>query len=92
MLPVVDRTGDMTFRQIVAMSVILVPVSVFPSVMRLAGIRYFFAALVLSLTLLQVSLWAARRRTNTRAKWLMHATVAYIPILLGFMISDKIAR
>lgn len=92
MLPVVDRSGDMTFRQIVAMSVILVPVSVFPSVMRLAGIRYFFAALVLSMILLQVSLWAARRRTNTRAKWLMHATVAHIPILLGFMIFDKIAR
>jgi heme o synthase len=92
MLPVVDRSGDMTFRQIVAMSVILVPVSLFPSVMGLAGIRYFFAALVLGMILLQVSLWAARHRTNTRAKWLMHATVAHIPILLGSMIFDKLGR
>jgi heme o synthase len=92
MLPVVDRSGDLTFRQIVAMSAILVPVSLFPAVMGLAGIRYFFAALVLGMILLQFSLWAARHRTNTRAKWLMHATVAHIPILLGFMIFDKLAR
>jgi protoheme IX farnesyltransferase len=92
MLPVIDRSGDLTFRQIVAMSAILVPVSLFPSVIGLAGIRYFFAALVLGMILLQVSLWAARQRTNTRAKFLMHATVAHIPILLGFMIFDKLAR
>lgn len=92
MLPVVDRSGDLTFRQIVVMSAILVPVSLLPSVMGLAGIRYFFAALVLGMILLQFSLWAARHRTNTRAKWLMHATVAHIPILLGFMIFDKLAR
>lgn len=92
MLPVVDHSGDLTFRQIVAMSAILVPVSLLPAVMGLAGIRYFFAALVLGMILLQFSLWAARHRTNTRAKWLMHATVAHIPILLGFMIFDKLAR
>jgi heme o synthase len=92
MLPVVDRSGDLTFRQIVAMSAILVPVTLFPSVMGLAGIRYFFAALVLGMILLQFSLWAARHRTNTRAKWLMHATVAHIPILLGFLIFDKLSR
>jgi protoheme IX farnesyltransferase len=90
MLPVIDRSGDLTFRQIVAMSAILVPVSLFPSVMGLAGIRYFFAALVLGMILLQVSIWAASRRTNTRAKFLMHATVAHIPILLSFMIFDKL--
>jgi heme o synthase len=91
MLPVVDRSGDLTFRQIVAMSVILVPVSLLPAVMGLAGIRYFFAALVLGMILLQFSLWAARHRTNTRAKWLMHATVAHIPLLFAFMIFDKIS-
>ena len=91
MLPVVDRSGDLTFRQIVVMSAILVPVSLLPAVIGLAGIRYFFAALVLGMILLQFSLWAARHRTNTRAKWLMHATVAHIPLLLGFMIFDKLS-
>lgn len=90
MLPVVDRSGDLTFRQIVTMSAILVPVSLLPAVMGVASIHYFFVALVLGMMLLQVSLWAARRRTNARAKWLMHATVAHIPLLLGFMIFDKL--
>jgi protoheme IX farnesyltransferase len=92
MLPVVDRSGDATFRQIVAMSAILVPVSLLPSVIGLAGIRYFFGALVLGMILLQVSLWASRERTNIRAKLLMHATVAHIPLLLGLMILDKLSQ
>lgn len=92
MLPVVDRTGDATFRQIVGMSAVLVPVSLLPSVVGMAGIRYFFGALVLGMILLQASLWASRDRTNVRAKWLMHATVAHIPILLGLMILDKLTR
>jgi heme o synthase len=90
MLPVVDKKGDATFRQIVCTSTILVWVSVLPSVMGMAGLRYFFGALVLGMFLLQVSLWANRSRTNVRAKWLMHATVAHIPLLLAWMIFDKL--
>jgi len=92
MLPVVERSGDATFRQIVAASAILVPVSLLPSVAGMAGMRYFTAALILGMCLLQVSLWANRSRTNLRAKWLMHATVAHIPILLVIMIFDKLTR
>jgi heme o synthase len=92
MLPTVDPTGDATYGQIVATSAILVPVSLLPSVVGLAGIRYFFGALVLGMLLLQVSLWANSARTNVRAKWLMHATVVHIPLLLGLMIFDKAVR
>jgi protoheme IX farnesyltransferase len=92
MLPVVDRKGDATFNVIVSFSAILVPVSLLPSVMGMAGIRYFFGALVLGMILLQVSLWANRARTNVRAKWLMHATVIHIPLLLAWMIFDKMGR
>ncbi|MGA8223845.1 MAG: heme o synthase [Candidatus Acidiferrales bacterium] len=91
MLPVEDRSGDATFRRIVTMAAILVPVSLLPSVAGISGIRYFFGALVLGMILLQVSLWADRARTNARAKWLMHATVVYIPLLLGLMILDKLS-
>jgi protoheme IX farnesyltransferase len=90
MLPVVDKKGDATFRQIVCTSTILVWVSVLPSLMGMSGLNYFFGALVLGMFLLQVSLWANRSRTNVRAKWLMHATVAHIPILLAWMIFDKL--
>ncbi len=92
MLPVVDPKGDATFRQIVCTSAILVWVSALPSVLGMAGIHYFFGALVLGMILLQVGLWANRSRTNTRAKWLMHATVAHIPLLLVWMVLDKLSR
>jgi protoheme IX farnesyltransferase len=92
MLPVVDREGTRTFRQIILTAVALVGVSLLPAVMGLAGVRYFFGALVVSTALVQVCLWAASSRTNVRAKWLMHATVLHIPVLLGLMIFDKIPR
>ena len=92
MLPVVDRDGTRTFRQIILMAGLLVGVSVLPAVLGLAGVLYFFGALILSMALVQVCLWAAAEKTNTRAKWLMHATVLHIPVLLALMVYDKIAR
>lgn len=92
MLSVVDRSGEATFRQILLTAMLLVPVSLLPAMVGLAGVRYFFGALVLGLALVQVCLWAARSKTNVRAKWLMHATVLHLPLLLGLMVLDKISR
>jgi heme o synthase len=92
MLPVIDPAGTATFSQIIGTAVILVPVSLLAAVVGLAGIRYFFGAIILGMALVQVCLWAARSKSNTRAKWLMHATVAHLPILLGLMMFDKLAR
>ena len=92
MLPVVDPQGTRTFRQIILYAVALVGVSLLPAMMGLAGSLYFFGALVTSTALVQVCLWAASSRTNVRAKWLMHATVLHIPVLLGLMVVDKIPR
>jgi protoheme IX farnesyltransferase len=92
MLPVVDPQGTRTFRQIILFAVALVGVSLLPAMMGLAGILYFFGALVTSTALVQVCLWAASNRSNSRAKWLMHATVLHIPVLLGLMVLDKIPR
>ena len=92
MLPVVDRDGTRTFRQIIITAAMLVGASVLPSVLGLAGVLYFFGALVVSTALVQVCLWAASEKTNARAKWLMHATILHIPVLLGLMVYDKIAR
>jgi protoheme IX farnesyltransferase len=92
MLPVVDPEGSRTFRQILVTAAALVGVSLLPAIAGLAGIIYFFGALLLSVGLLQVCLWAASSRTNVRAKWLMHATVLHIPLLLALMVYDKIPR
>jgi heme o synthase len=92
MLPVVDKDGTRTFRQIILYAASLVAVSLLPAVMGFAGVLYFFGALVSCIALVQVCLWAATSKSNTRAKWLMHATVMHIPILLGLMMYDKLPR
>lgn len=90
MISVKDEKGTATFGQIIWTAAVLVPISLLPAVTGLAGMRYFFEALVLGLLLVQVCLWAARSKTNQRAKWLMHATALYLPLLLAFMMIDKI--
>ncbi len=92
MLPVVDRDGSRTFREILVSAALLVPVSLLPSLTGLAGARYFFGALVVGIMLVEVCLWAAASKSNIRAKWLMHATVLHLPVLLGLLIYDKFTR
>jgi len=92
MLPVVDRDGSRTFRQIILTAIGLIGIGLLPSLLGLAGVLYFFGALVVSTALLQVCLWAASSKSNVRAKWLMHATVLQIPLLLGLMMYDKVVR
>jgi heme o synthase len=92
MLPVVDKDGERTFRQIILYAAGLVAISLLPAIMGFAGVLYFFGALVTCTGLVQVCLWANTARSNIRAKWLMHATVMHIPILLGLMMYDKLPR
>jgi heme o synthase len=92
MLPVVDREGKRTFRQILLTAVLLIGVSVLPAALGLAGKMYLLGALVLCILLLQVCVWAASSKTNARAKWLMHATVVHLPLLFALMVFDKVPR
>jgi protoheme IX farnesyltransferase len=92
MLPVVDPEGKRTFREILLTAALLVPVSLLPAVTGLAGAHYFFGALVLGIMLVEVCLWAAAAKSNIRAKWLMHATVLHLPLLLGLLLYDKFSR
>lgn len=90
MISVGDSTGAATFGQIIWTAAVLVPVSLLPAVTGLAGIHYFFEALILGMLLVQFCLWAARTKSNGRAKWLMHATAVYLPLLLALMMFNKI--
>jgi protoheme IX farnesyltransferase len=92
MISVDDPKGKRTFREILMTAALLVPVSLLPAVTGLAGAHYFFGALVLGIMLVEVCLWAAASKSNFRAKWLMHATVLHLPLLLGLLIYDKFTR
>ena len=89
MLPVVDPSGTATGRQIVAYAMALLPVGVLPTFLGMAGPVYFLGALLLSLGYLWFSIRAARSHSNLHAKHLLHASVAYLPLLFALLMLDK---
>ena len=89
MLPVVEPEGRMTGQQVVITALLLVPVSVFPVALGLAGRAYFYGALALGLLYLAGGLLAAFTASRQNARRLLLASVLYLPVLLGLMVFDS---
>ena len=89
MTPVVDPTGKQTARQIIVYALALVPVSVAPTLLGLAGKVYFFGALALALAFLAVGLRVATSRSDADAKRLLYASLLFLPLLLVLMMLDR---
>jgi protoheme IX farnesyltransferase len=89
MLPVVEPEGRMTAQQIVIWTLLLVPVSMFPTVLGTTGTVYFYGALVLGLLFLASSIQAAVSHSRQNARRLLLASVLYLPILFGLMVINK---
>ena len=89
MLTVVDPDGDSTGRQIISNCLALLPVSLLPTILGMAGRLYFIGALALSLFFLGCGVAVVRHRTNTDVKRLLHASLVYLPMLLALMALDK---
>ncbi|HZF10428.1 MAG TPA: heme o synthase [Thermoanaerobaculia bacterium] len=91
MLPVLDPEGKRTSRQMILYGAALVPVSLMPSALGLMGGIYFVGALVLGLAYLGAGLAFARSRSMVGARWLMLASLLYLPGVLLAMLVDRIA-
>lgn len=90
MLTVVDPAGDSASRQIITNCLALLPVSLLPTLVGLAGAFYFAGAFVLSLMFLTCGVAVMRHRTNLSVRRLLHASLVYLPVLFGLMALDKI--
>jgi protoheme IX farnesyltransferase len=90
MLPVVDRNMSITGRQIVLYSVSLIPVSMLPALLGMAGTLYFTAALLLGVAFCGFGLVCARSKNRSDARQLFLASIIYLPALLAAMMIDKI--
>jgi heme o synthase len=90
MLTVQDPAGRRTARQVLLYGAALVPVSLMPSVLGLLGGVYFAGALALGLAYLAAGAAFARRRTTPGARWLMFASILYLPSILLAMLLDRI--
>jgi protoheme IX farnesyltransferase len=89
MLPQDDGEGGATMRQIMAGSLLLLPVSLLPTWLGQAGTVYFMGALLLGLMYIHSGVRLAKVRTNTRARRLVLASVVYLPLVFALLMLDK---
>lgn len=89
MLPVVDPGGASTGRQAALYNLALIPVSLSPTLLGLAGGVYFFGALLLGLLFLACGVAMAFDRGPRSARRLLLASVTYLPILLVLLVLDR---
>ena len=96
MLPVVEEDGRSTVREVLAYSLMLVPVSLFPGYLHMVTKTYVVGALVLSLAFLVFSIRFARvlsglpsGESGKLARGLLRASVLYLPALFALMMINS---
>lgn len=90
MLPVLDPTGQRTFRQVLIGCLLLVPLGGLPTMLGISGIAYFFTALICGLTFLAFGIALVWRPGRTQARRLFLASLVYLPVVLTVMLVDML--
>src|SRR5579863_7405783 len=97
MLPVVEEDGRSTARRILIYSVALIPISLLPSFMGMAGKIYLVGAVVLGFALLYfgirlafLNLPLSSAPSKMRARHVLQATVIYLPLLFALMMGNSL--
>lgn len=89
MLPVVEPEGRITGQQIIAYTMLLLPVSLLPTVMGISGNVYFYGAMGLGALFLYSSVRAAFSKSRQEARRLLLASVLYLPLLFVLMVINR---
>jgi len=89
MLPVIDPLGGRAARQAVFYSAVLVPVSVLPSLVGIAGSIYLWSAIVLGVGLTWLAARFLQTRSDASARALFFASITYLPLIWIVMILNK---
>jgi protoheme IX farnesyltransferase len=82
MLPVVKPDGKSMFLQVILFSVVMLPVSLLPSIIGMSGWLYFSGALILGIVFLAYSMVFNKERDERSARALMRVSLIYLPLLL----------
>ena len=90
MLPIVYPYGRKTAAQSVCHSIGLIPVSLFPALLGVAGVVYFGGAMLLGVGFLIFAVRFSRGLSPERARQLFIASIVYLPVLLGLLVIDKV--
>lgn len=89
MLPVVEPDGTSTARQMVLYSLALIPISLVPKFLSMAGNLYLLGALALGLVFLYSGVRVALDRSKLRARKVLLTSVVYLPVLYGLMLFGR---
>ena len=88
LLPVIEPDGRSTGRQAVLYTAGLLPISLMPSLVGLAGGRYLFGALTLGVMLMWLSFEFSSTRTIPAARRLFFGSIIYLPVLWVMLVGD----
>ena len=91
LLPVIHPDGKSTRWQIVSNCLALLVVALLPTLIGIAGILYFFAALSFSIIFLAFGINFSIAQTTVAAKRLLYASLIYLPLVFLVMALDKSA-
>jgi len=89
MLPVVDPSGERTARQILLTALLLIPVSLLPTWLGMAGNIYLAGALLLGSVYFWYGLRVNRERSLIRARGVLMASIVYLPVLYILLLADR---
>lgn len=89
MLPNVDPSGLSTFRQVIAFSVVLLPVSLLPTFCGMAGQFYAWGISILGIGMLAIGINLYRSHSVLDAKKLLRASVIYLPLFFALILGDR---
>ena len=89
MLAVVKPFGNALRFEIMAALVLLIPATLAPSFLHMAGKIYFAAAIVLNLAFLYFGVQMSRDHNRPHARKLLLASVIYVPLLFAFLVIDN---
>jgi protoheme IX farnesyltransferase len=97
MLPVVDSDGKSTVWRILAYSAVLIPVSLMPVALGMAGRFYLVGAVLMGAALFRVSMGmaypqlpATSAASKAPARKLLRATIIYLPALFALMMANSL--
>lgn len=88
MLPVVDPDGKSTFRHSLVTVILLLPVSLWPTFVRMSGPIYFWGALILGIGFLSVCIRWRLSKSTKDAKIVFLYSLLYWVLLFVFIVID----
>jgi len=89
MLPVIEPDGRSTSRQAAIYALALLPLSLAPTLIGMAGAIYFLVAFGLTLLFVALALRFWMTRSSADARRLFLGSIAYLPIIWIVMILDR---